>query len=164
MEVIIDACTIILLGKATVLEKFAETNEIYITKSEYNEVMKGKAMMFLDALILEKLCLAKKILIKDIDNKMTDKIMKDFNMGEGEASIIAYGITNIDFIVATDNRQGRKAAIINNLSLVGSVEIVVSLFKKGKIDKDKAIESIKTLNEFGWFNSYLIEKALEEIK
>ena len=66
--------------------------------------------------------------------------------------------------VATDNRQGRKAAKINNLSFVGSIEIVVALFKNKKISFEKTMTALKILRITGWFDDYLIEKAMEDVK
>jgi predicted nucleic acid-binding protein len=85
-------------------------------------------------------------------------------MGAGEASIVAAGIEKKELVVTTDNRQGRKATIVNGLSLVGSIEIIVSLYKRKKITYEKAGSAFKTLKEDGWFDSYLIEKALEDLK
>lgn len=163
MGIVIDSCSLILLAKATVLSKVSENYKLIVTHEVYEEVMKGKKEMFKDALLVEKLAIEKKINLVKTNSALMNKLAKDFNMGFGEASTIAVAIKQ-KHIVATDNRQGRKAVEINSMHLVGSLEIIVSLFRKNKIDKEKAISAIIILKEEGWFSGYLIEKALEDLK
>ncbi len=163
MKIVIDSCSIILLAKASILEKFLDSYDLLVTTEVYNEVIKGKEKMFKDALLIEKLNKEDKLVIVKTDTKIKKKIMQDFNMGEGESSVIALGIKN-SYTVATDNKQGRRAAEINNIPLVGSIEITVSLLKKRKIDYEKASEALRILKEEGWFDNTLIEKAMEDIK
>ncbi|MBI4141884.1 hypothetical protein HY484_03095, partial [Candidatus Woesearchaeota archaeon] len=129
MEIIIDACSAILLGKASVLETFIDTYEVYFTEAVINEVLKGKSKMFEDAFLLERLQKDKKIKTVLVSPNIVKKLMFDFNMGVGEASVVASGIGRKNVFIVTDNRQGRKAARINHISVVGSIEIVVSLYK-----------------------------------
>ncbi len=163
MDIAIDSCSIILLAKASVLEKTLETHILLITTEVYKEIMEGKKKMFKDALLIEKLKKENKINIIKTDAVLKKKMMQDFNMGDGEASVISSAVKK-NIIVAIDNKQGRKAAEINNLKLVGSIEIIVSLLKKKKIGYEKALESLKILKEEGWFDNNLIEKAMEDIK
>lgn len=158
-----DACSLILLAKASVLESAAEEYSIIVTSEVYQEVVAGKQQMFPDALLVERLHNEEKIAIEKIEGKMTRKLIQDFNMGAGESSTLALGLKNQKMIVATDNKQGRKAATIFNLLLVGSIEVIVSLFKRKKISQEKAITALKILQKEGWFNSYLIEKGIEDI-
>lgn len=85
-------------------------------------------------------------------------------MGAGEASVIAAALSEKEIIIATDNMQGRKVAKIFVLPLVGSIEIVVQLYMKKHISKEKAYEALHTLKGEGWFHDFLIEKAMEDIK
>jgi len=158
-----DACSAILLAKASVLESCADNQVIFMTPDVYEEVMAGKERMFPDALLVERLTENKKLKIIKEDRALTKKFMQDFNMGRGEASIVAITIKEINTLILTDNRQGRKAATINNLSLLGSIEMVVHLYQKKKISREKAATALKILQEEGWFEPFLIEKAREEI-
>ena len=54
MNFVIDACSAILLAKATLLETVFETYDIQITKQAYEEVAEGKKEMFADALLIER--------------------------------------------------------------------------------------------------------------
>lgn len=164
MKFVVDSCSIILLAKASVLERWSELQDVVVTEAVYTEVLQGKDKMFTDALILEKLYGQKRIHFTQANQKIVKKIMEDFHMGRGEASTIAVSLTEKKVVTVTDNRQGRKAAMINNLPLVGSIEIIVNLYKTKKINYEKAVHALKILNEEGWFDAYLIEKAQEDLQ
>ena len=163
MKIVIDACTVILLAKATVLEPFTQAFGIIVTKDVLDEVIQGKQKLFDDALIIERLQKEKKIKLEIVPGRVVAKLADDFGLGKGEASVIATAIKE-NAIVATDNRQGRKAAIIHGLPLIGSIEIIVSMYKKKLVSAEKARSSLKKLKEHGWFDSYLIDKAMEDIQ
>ena len=165
MKIAIDSCSIILLAKATVLESLANEHKLFITGKVYWEVLKGKDKNFADALLTERLVKEKKIIVKkDAINSLTKKIKQDFNLGVGEAGTLALVMNNQCEAVITDNKQGRKAALIYKLNLAGSIDVVTALYKLKIMDRHKAIEGLKKLREFGWFQDYLIDNALEEIK
>ncbi len=163
-QMVVDACSIILLAKAEVLEIITGSHNLTLTKEVYGEVMAGKSKMFPDALLIEKLVKELKIKVISTDLKLTLRLEQDFNMGSGEASVIAEGIRFPDKIVATDNRQGRMAAKINKVKVIGSIEIIVALYKSKKINKDNAKAALKALQEEGWFEPLLIERAEEDLK
>ncbi len=165
MKVIIDACSVILLGKITILETFLSNMNTLITRGVYEEVIAGKEKKLFDALLLERLVNENKIKISDdFDKNIFVKLSEDFGLGKGEAETIGYAIKNKQTIIITDNKQGRKTAKIYGLSLSGSIEVIVSLYKSNKIDKNKALNSILNLKKFGWFNDDIINKAMEDIK
>ncbi len=165
MSLVIDACSIILIGKATVLEKLAEWKKVIISPTVYKEVIEGKNKKFIEALLLERLSNENKISIQSNANEeIIKKLINDFGLGEGEAESIAIAIDEKNKMIVTDNKQGRKASRIYGLNLIGSIEIIVILFKLKQITKEKAIMALEILRKVGWFQDYLIEKAMEEIK
>ena len=165
MKIAVDSCSIILLAKAGVLEEFADECKLFITEDVYKEVLDGKDKKFADALLAERLVKEKKIdIIKNLNKKLVKKLMQDFNLGIGEAGTLSIGINKECEIVATDNKQGRKACIVNRLKLIGSIDIIVALHKLKRINKNNAISGLNRLREFGWFHNYLIDNALEDIK
>lgn len=163
MDVLIDSCTLILLAKASVLETLAALRVVHVPKGVYREVLAGKKHLFPDALLVERLSNEKKLVMCSVSKTAARKIATDFNMGIGEASVIVGALAHSGWCVATDNRQGRSAAKIFNLPLIGSIEIVVHLWKQKKIDTEKARQALSILKHEGWFNPYLIEKAGEDI-
>ena len=165
MKIAVDSCSIILLAKATVLEALSKKYKLFITGNVYKEILNGKDKKFADALLTEKLVKDKRIHTKKAaSNILIKKLVQDFNLGDGEAETLALAINKECDVIVTDNKQGRKTALIYGLNLAGSIEVVVSLYKLKLIDKEKAIGGLKKLREFGWFHDYLIDNALEEIK
>jgi len=164
MKLLLDACSLILLSKALVIDMVVETYEAYTTVHAYGEVMRGKQYMHEDALKIELIHSQAKLNLIKVNERVTERIARDFNMGLGEASIIATAFKDRQLTVVTDNKQGRKAARINKLPLVGSIEIIVDLFRKDKIHHDKAKNALRLLQKEGWFDSYLISRAMEDLK
>ncbi|MBI2557711.1 hypothetical protein HYW20_00145 [Candidatus Woesearchaeota archaeon] len=164
MKIAIDSCSIILLAKASVLEAAANKFKLIITNAVYEEILNGKNRKFVDALLTEKLVREKMMSIRKVKNKkIIKRLMGDFNLGLGEAEVLALTLEKQCSIISTDNKQGRKAAAICNLSLVGSIDIIVSLYRLKSIDSYKAIDALKKLREFGWFQDYLIDNAMKEV-
>lgn len=160
-----DACTVILLAKASVLESAAKAYAISIPESVYNEVLAGKDKKLVDALLTERLIEERILTLAATENpKLRDALMQDFSMGIGEADTFALSIEKGFDAVATDNKQGRKAALVNSLKLIGSPEIVMALFKTKEIPKDKTKKALKVLKNEGWFNELLIERLMEEVE
>src|SRR3989338_1927691 len=139
MKMVMDACTVILLAKASVLESAARQFSIFVPKSVYEEVMAGKAKKLSDALLAEMLVKNRLISVLAAKNAaLGESIKKDFSMGNGEADAIALCLEKNFNAVATDNKQGRKAAPIYSIPLLGSPEIIAALARKGAITKEKA--------------------------
>ena len=165
MKIAIDSCSIILLAKATVLETLASHYSLSITDKVYKEILEGKDKKFIDALLTERLVKEGFIQIKKINNnKLIKKLIGDFNLGAGEAETLVLTLDKQCEVISTDNKQGRKVAIIYNLKLVGSIDLIISSYKLKLIDKHKVTDALKRLREFGWFQDYLIDNALEEVK
>lgn len=164
MNLITDACTVILLAKASILRTTAETYTLIMPQEVKTEVLAGKIIHATDAFIIEKLIEEKAIRITKTKNtQIYEQLQKDFGMGNGEAAVLAYARNKKSSIVATDNRQGRKAAKINSLPLTGSIDILIALYKQGKLTSEKARQALKILETEGWFDIHLIEKAQEDI-
>ena len=165
MKIAVDLCSIILLAKATILEILSDKHDLFVTEEVYKEILKGRDKKFIDAFLTEKLVKEKKIKIIDITStSLIKKLMQDFNLGIGEAETLALVIDKQCDTVLTHNKQGRKTAFIYNLNLIGSIDAITALYKLRSIDKDKAVGGLKRLREFGWFQDYLIDSALEDVK
>lgn len=163
MRIIVDACSIILLARATVFEELTKWKNLTISEEVYNEVLKGKDKKLLDALLLERLVKEKNIGLKKANQKIVNKLINDFSLGYGEAESIALALESKN-VLLTDNKQGRKAAKIYGLTLIGSIEVIVSLYKNKRINKEKSLSALHILRRHGWFHDYLIEEAIKNIE
>jgi predicted nucleic acid-binding protein len=94
------------------------------------------------------------------------RIAADFGMGAGEAETLALFLEGRgrSGAVATDNRQARRAASVHGIPVVGSPELVVSLFRGSRISKERARAALAALKRFGWFADALIDVAMEELE
>ncbi len=165
MRLVIDACSVILLAKASMLEECTKWKEMIITNGVYAEVLKGKEKQLEDALLLERLVDEEKMKIESKTQKeVVQKLTQDFGLGVGEAESIAVAGETQEKIILTDNKQGRKAAKIYGLKLVGSIDVILALLKTEKISKEKAVHALKTLKDKGWFQNYVIEEAIAEVQ
>lgn len=159
-----DACSIILLAKSTVLEEFAKRNHLTIPQEVYREVTAGKEKKLFDALLMERLAKEKKIVVlKTANPSAVEKLAHDFGMGKGEAETLSLTLEDPRRIILTDNKQGRKAAKIHGLHLIGSLEVVAALYKLQHIEKEKAFDALQVLRQVGWFEEHLIKQAEEEM-
>ncbi len=160
---IIDACSIILLAKASLLEKFIEWKPIVLSQAVYEEVMEGRKLKATDSLLTDRLVSQGKMKVIEVsDRTLLKKVTDDFGFGKGESQTITIAIEK-KLPVITDNKQGRKAAKVYGLGLVGSIEIVVSLYRANKIGKEKALSALRNLQNQGWFTDYLIDQAVMEV-
>lgn len=164
MEILIDACTVILLGKATVLRTIAENFSLVTTEEVEAEIVQEKEQMRMDALLFEKLRSENKIKLIRAKKRIIMQLKRDFGLDKGEASLIAVNISEQKRMIASDNKQCRKVAKIYGYTIVGSNDIIVHGVKKKLISADKANAALETLTEAGWFKPYLIEKSKEDIK
>jgi len=57
----------------------------------------------------------------------------------------------------------RKRGLLLNLQIIGTPSIILSLYKKGIINKEKIIKSITRLKEIGWFSNIVLDKIITEI-
>lgn len=165
MAFIIDACSAILLAKVSVLEALVNWKKIAIPKTVYKEVIEGKEKKFFDALLVERLCTDKKIKIVNSKNKkLLNKLKEDYGLGEGEAETIAVYLEDKFDGLITDNKQGRKTSKVYGINPIGSPDIIISLFKTKKINKEKAIRALNNLRKYGWFEDSIIDYALLEVE
>ena len=165
MKLALDSCSAILLAKATVLESMCKKYYLIMAKTVYGEILKGRDKKFMDALLTEKLVKEKKIIVKTVINaKLVNKLVRDFNLGKGESETLALVIGGECDAIVTDNKQGRKSALIHGLKLIGSIDVITALCNLKLIDKNKAQDGLMKLKEFCWFQEYLIDNAMEDIK
>jgi len=163
MTLIADASSLILLGRISLLTRFVDKNNIIIPEKVYIEVIKGKEKALLDAFLVEKLVKENKITIEKVDKIIAEKIKKIFGLWAGEGEVLGLAtITN--FPIITDDRKCLNAAKASGMIVITSLDVVVALYKKKEIGKEKALQSFDILEEYGWYKKEIIKFYKEEIK
>jgi len=163
MTIISDATALILLSKVGLLEALVKKNAIFIPKKVYEEVVKGREKGRLDSLIVEKLIQESKIKIKMPNKQIKNRIEKLFNIKGGELEVISLAYKTKSLIL-TDDKKCINIAKTLNLDFANSLNVIISLYKKKQITKQKALWSIERLEDFGWYNKDLIKNSKEELK
>lgn len=163
MTIVIDASSIILLAKITVLEKLTENNKLIIPEKVYIEVIKGKEKARHDAFLVERLVNENKLKIEKINEKEYEKIKKLFGLWAGEAEVLALSL-KYKLPIITDDKKCLNVAKSINIKYMTSLDIVIALFKKSRINKQKALSSLESLEEYGWYKKDVIKFYKEKIK
>ncbi len=162
MIIVKDAMVLIHLAKLSILEKSCDYfKNIIIPNLVYEEINKYED--YPDANIINSLIKSKKISIKNIKNINLIKKANEFNIQYGEAEALAlYWQENAD-LLATDDDNVRKKKELLNIKLIGTPVIILILYNKKIIDKDKASLSIEILREIGWFSNALLDSVIMEV-
>ncbi len=166
MKITSDSSGIILLAKGDMLRELCSIAYLEATEEVKSEVMAGLEKGRKDALYMQELVKEEKIKVIKVDNNLTEKFRKDFNLGLGEASVIALAI-NQKIPMITDDNKARKVGKVLGLDVLSSLDLPLILYEKDVITYDKAKICLEVLKKEGWFGeSVLIEafKGLEKIR
>lgn len=135
--IVADACSLILLAKAGILEKIFSVVEVKTTTVVKEECLKD--LSFPDAQVIQKYIL---------NNKIKVKLVEDENripLGGGERSAIQlYKEENADAIL-TDDGKTIKYCKLMNYKYTTAPLILISLYKKHTINKESALNALKKL-------------------
>ncbi|MFA4887892.1 MAG: hypothetical protein WC595_06800 [Candidatus Nanoarchaeia archaeon] len=160
--IVADSSTLILLAKIGIIDKVLEKikGEIIIPEEVKVEIVRGKTT---DALLLEKRMEMGKIKIRKADLKLKGSVSEDFNLGDGEAEVIAFAIEN-KVSVMVDDKKAIKACKVFGIEFVTSLGLVVNMVKRGFIEREESERLIDQLAIYGRYSEELIKKAREELK
>ncbi|MBS7626978.1 hypothetical protein KEJ51_08125 [Candidatus Bathyarchaeota archaeon] len=167
MRIVMNASTTILLAKTNLLRLVDEQfDEVLISKKVFKEAVDDvRQLGFDDVIITEKEIKEGRIKVREVgDRDIVRKLMQDFAMREGEAETLVLAIESRADLVATDDHQCMKAGMTLDLPLTQAIALVVALFEAGKITKEKVLEAIERLKEYGWYADWIIENARNRIR
>ena len=159
-----DAMVLIHLAKLTLLEKSCDFfKDVIIPELVYREaVTEGKGRAYTDAFVIEDATRKGKIKVKKVKKPETLKELRGINIQGGEAEAIAlYWEEKADLIASDDSNVLGKRDMLN-INLIGTPSIILTLYKKKFIDKEKIKSSVKRLREIGWFSNSVLDKIIME--
>ena len=163
MTIITDATALILLAKASLLQTFVNHNNVITPRLVYEEVVRGKEKGRKDSILVEKLVQENKLKLKKPNKSIKDKIEKLFNLKAGELEVISLTY-KANHIILSDDKKCLNAAKALGIDFITSLDVVIALYKKSVITKDKAQECIDELEEYGWYTKDLIKNYKEAVK
>lgn len=162
--IISDSSSLILLAKSNILRPFAKNHKLIIPTKVYNEtVEKGKEKGREDAYLVEKLTKEDKILVKKAKENEKENIKDLFGITKGENSVIALAVEKNPDLVLMDDEKGIKACKTIGIDFSISADIIVGLFEKGRINKNKAMKALEKLEKYGWFEAKIIRDRKKKI-
>ncbi len=160
MLLVKDAMVLIHLAKITLLEASCECfGRIAIPGLVYDEVMEGKGHA--DAELIRSLVSGGKISVRKAERELI-KRAELFGIFGGEAEAVALYWEEKADLLATDDDNVRKKQEMLDLRLIGTPAIMVQLYRRKKITRDKFKSSVLALRKIGWFSSSIFDKLLME--
>lgn len=166
MKLVMNSSTTILLAKTNLLRTVDEQfDEVTISKEVYKEVVEeSKPLGYDDAMITEKEVREKRIKVKDVKSEsMAKRIVQDFAMGRGESETVALAIEEKADLLATDDYQCMKACRSLGIPFTQAISLIVALFESRRISREKTIEAIERLKDYGWYADWIIEDAKNKV-
>lgn len=157
---VFDASTLLLLAKITLLRSFSEISHIIIPQKVKSEALIKKEKD--DAQIIERLIGGGKIQVVK-DNVPSKKIVDDFRLGEGEAEALYIAVKE-KMIIATDDLRAIKASKVLDIRFITAIHCLLLLYKKKKIDRQLALEKLKSLEMYGRYNTEIIKNTRKIIE
>ncbi|MBI4043560.1 MAG: hypothetical protein HY393_01990 [Candidatus Diapherotrites archaeon] len=160
----VDASTLILAAKAELLDLLinASHNTLTIATEVEKEATKKKSF---DALLIGQRISEKKIAVKKVkDQKMVEKIEKDFSMHKGEAETIVLCMENNGKAVATDDYNAMKACMVLKIEYITILGILLRLYEEKKLDKEDAKLKFERLAQYGRYSTEIIDDFTEKLE
>lgn len=160
-----DSMVLIHLAKLSVLEKSCVFFEnIAIPKLIFEEIKKGIELGFEDAVLINNLIKDKKIDVLEVNDKSLIRKANEFNIKRGEAEAVALYWENNAKLLATDDDNVRKKRDILDIKIIGTLAIILKLYKEDIINKNKIKRCINILKEIGWFHNAVLDKIQMEVE
>src|SRR3989338_10308080 len=155
--------TLVLLAKVGCLEAFMELSPpIEIPREVKKEALFEKDSYY--ARLIEKLIQEKKIRIAVVKKDITNKIMSEFRLDEGESAAYALFDDKKHKAILTDDGELIKLCKLEKIPFVCAMAVVIRLFEKKKLSKEMALSRLENLHEIGRYSKGLYEHFKSEVK
>lgn len=162
--IVFDSSTIILLAKIDLLEMFISNfhSRVAIPEKVRLEVYKGEGE---ETPLIVKLIGDNKIkVLKAKSSSQIKKLMEDFNIGSGEAEVLALAIQERAGIIATDDKNAIRASKILKIDFTTAIAILIRAHEKSLIEKEEALIKLEKLRSIGRYSRAIIGNATRQIK
>jgi len=163
MKIIVsDASSLILLSKASVLEKACARYEVFIPSSVEKEVTSSSLRTkYADAVQIHDLIRRDVLRVRRLTSRRT-KI--PLGLGIGEADAIRLFQQLPAQLLLTDDGKAVKVCRMMRIPFTISPKIVVDLYHNGDITFDEGLLSMEKLRIYGRYSPDIIAEALLKIR
>lgn len=155
--------TPVLLAKVNCLEEFIKMSPII----EIPTQVRQEALFHEDsyyARLINKLIEEHGIKVVSVDNDEVAGIMEEFRLDEGEAATYVMFDNKKHDAILTDDGELIKLCKLRSIPFICAMAIVVRLYEKKKLSKEKAFIKLEELNEIGRYAREISEYFKGEIK
>jgi len=161
---IIDSSTLILLAKSELLDVFIDSSKKKILVTGRIKIESTAKKGSFDAGLIEQRIKEKKILVEKIkDTSFYNKLLEDFNLGQGEAEAIVLALEK-NALLLSDDKKAINACKIFNIKFATALNVLVELYKRKIMGKERAKLALKKLKQIGRYSEELINKAEDDLK
>lgn len=161
-RIVADAMVVIHLAKITLLETLANWFAVTIPKKVYQEVVVNQEK-FPDAAMVNALVEKGKIKVVETSETLVKELGK-FGIRKGEVEAVAAFKEGKGELLASDDDAVRRNSVILDLKLVSTPALVVWLYRKEKVSKEKTVKSLTELKKLAWFESGFIDRIIAEVE
>jgi len=164
---VFNSSPLIYLAKADLLpkiEKLSRTN--IIPKTVYEEVvLKGKKIGVKDAFLIEKLIKKKVFEVFAVkDKRILKRILENPNIHRADAEVLAVA-KEVDGIAIVDDASCRSMAKVEEIEAVGTLYLIIRMFRKGILSEKEAREGLDKMISSGWWcSTELYTKAIKSLE
>lgn len=160
----VDSSSLILLAKLNILDILIENikHRLVVTGQVYNECLAKKESF--DAQLIEERIKERLIAKRDISNRnLYNKIIKDFNLGKGEAEAITLCL-ELKLGMISDDKKAINACRVLKIKFTTASKLLVQLYKKKLLTKVEANLMTKELQKIGRYSDEIINRLKEDLK
>lgn len=160
--IVSDSSSLILLTKCSLLKILCELTEIFVPKAVIAEVASQTLVRkHPDAALISALASEGSIHVKR-PNASRLKLPISLHKGEKDALLLALQLEGS--ILATDDGKAIKAAKFLKLPFTITPKIIVDLFRRDKINFEKARESLEKLGVIGRYSPEILADAMLSLR
>ena len=154
--------TLVLLAKVGCLETFMGISSIIIIPEEVKrEALFEKESYY--ARLIEKLIQEKKIQIIPANKKEITTIMTSFRLDEGEAAAYVLFDQKKHKAILTDDGELIKLCKLEKVPFMCAMAIVIRLYEKKKITKEKTFKILEQLHTIGRYKQAIYENFKAQV-
>lgn len=155
--------TLVLLAKVGCLKAFIEmAQKIEIPIQVEREALFEKDSYY--AKLIQKLIEEGNIKVISIEKAHITNIMNEFRLDEGEAATYIMFDPKKHRAILSDDSMLIKLCKLQGIPFICAMAVIIRLFEKKKLSKEKALSKLKDLNEIGRYSKELYEYFKKEIK
>ncbi len=153
------------LAKITLLEKCCSFfGQVIIPQEVFEEtVTAGLKQGYPDASLIQALVSGGQIGVKTVTERGLLERAYQCNIKGGEAEAVALYWQEKAGLLASDDDNVRKKKEALDIALIGTPAILLSLYRKKLISRQKALEAVKTLKKIGWFSTAVLDMVVLEV-